>query len=199
MNRNLTLASIALLLVIGLIVIRQAVLPAPRSITPTLTNQPELCLTCHDGIDEISAAHPTDAFGCVLCHGRNALALDKDLAHAGLRGGKNPADFSVVEASCGGSQCHSGAAADHNDHIQRAQTSIQGTDAGAIAQVRRSFGAQSNGTAHFGIYAITDDQIISPQAVPSLDKFDPTLTNDPQPVKDFYNQCLTCHLTAEPT
>jgi hypothetical protein len=37
MNRYLTLASIALLLVIGLILARQAVLPAPRSITPTLT------------------------------------------------------------------------------------------------------------------------------------------------------------------
>ena len=124
--------------------------------------------------------------------------MDKNLAHTGLRGGKNPADFSVVEASCGGSQCHSGSAADHNDHIQRALTSIQGTYAGAIAQVRRSFGAQPDGTAHYGIYAMTDDQVASPKAVPSLAKFDPAVTNDPQPIKNFYDNCLTCHLTAEP-
>jgi hypothetical protein len=163
-----------------------------------LTNKPELCLTCHDGIEEISPSHPVQTFGCVICHGGNALALDKNLAHTGMRGGKNPSDFGVVEASCGGSQCHSGSAADHNDHIQRAMTSIQGTYAGAIAQVRRSFGAQPDGTAHFGIYAIADDQVVSPKAVPSLDQFDPATTNDPQPVKDFYNHCLTCHLTAEP-
>jgi hypothetical protein len=96
-------------------------------------------------------------FGCVICHGGNALALDKNLAHTGLRGGKNPSDFSVVETSCGGSECHSGAVADHNDHIQRAVTSIQGTYAGAIAQVRRSFGAQPE-ARRYGIYAITDSR-----------------------------------------
>ncbi len=93
------------------------------------------------------------------------LALDQTLAHTGLRGGKNPSDFAVVEASCGGSQCHSGAVADHNDHIQRSITSIQGTYAGAIAQVRRSFGAQPDGTARYGIYAITDNNVVSPHAV----------------------------------
>ncbi len=67
--------------------------PAAKSITPTLTNKPELCLTCHDGIEEISPSHPIQTFGCVICHGGNALALDKTLAHTGLRGGKNPSDF----------------------------------------------------------------------------------------------------------
>jgi hypothetical protein len=103
----------------------------PKSITPTLTNQTELCLTCHDGFEEISPSHPVEVFGCVICHGGNALALDANLAHTRVRGGKNPSDFSVVEASCGGSQCHSGAAEDHRDHIQRSTTSVQGTYAGA--------------------------------------------------------------------
>jgi hypothetical protein len=40
--------------------------------------------------------------------------------------------------------------------------------------------------------------VVSPQAVASLEKFDPTATNDPPPVKNFYDQCLTCHLTAAP-
>lgn len=198
MDRRLVVAAIALLLVSVFAILVQVNAPAAKSITPTLTNKPELCLTCHDGIEEISPSHPIETFGCVSCHGGNALALDKDLAHTGMRGGTNPSDFSVVEASCGGSQCHSGSAADHNDHIQRSITSIQGTYAGAIAQVRRSFGAQPDDIAHYGIYAIVDDQAVSPKAVPSLDKFDPTATNDPQPVKTFYDNCLTCHLTAEP-
>ncbi len=198
MDKRIALAAFALLLTSAFAVAYQLRTPTAKSITPTLTNQPELCLTCHEGIEEISPSHPVQTFGCVICHGGNTLALDKNLAHAGMRGGKNPADFAVVEASCGGSQCHSGAAADHNDHIQRALTSIQGTYAGAIAQVRRSFGAQPDGTAHFGVYAITDSQVVSPQAVPALEKFDPALTNDPQPVKNFYADCFTCHLTADP-
>ena len=199
MDRRIIVAAFALLLISAFAVAYQLNAPVAKSITPTLTNKPELCLTCHDDIEEISSSHPVAAFGCVLCHGGNALALDKTLAHTGLRGGKNPSDFAVVEASCGGSQCHAGAVAEHNDHIQRSITSIQGTYAGAIAQVRRSFGAQPDGTARYGIYAITDNQVNSPHAVPSLDRFDPFAKNDPQPVKNFYDNCLTCHLTAEPT
>jgi len=198
MDRRIVFSALALLLISALAVAYQLNAPAAKSITPTLTNKPELCLTCHDGIEEISSSHPVNAFGCVICHGGNALALDKNLAHTGMRGGKNPADFSVVEASCGGSQCHSGSAADNNDHIHRSITSIQGTYAGAIAQVRHSFGAQPDGTAHYGIYAITDNQVTSTKAVPALEKFDPTATHDPQPVINFYDKCLTCHLTAEP-
>src|SRR5512139_2618164 len=198
MNKRIAFAALALLLTSAFAVLVQINAPAATSLTPTLTNEPELCLTCHDGIEEISPSHPIETFGCVICHGGNALALDKNLAHTGMRGGKNPSDFSVVEASCGGSQCHAGTPDDQRDHIQRALTSIQGTYAGAIAQVRRSFGAQPDGTAHFGVYAITDSRVVSPKAVPSLEKFDPALTNDPQPVKKFYANCLTCHLTADP-
>ncbi len=198
MDRRVVLAAVVLLFISAVAVLMQLNAPAAKSITPTLTNKPELCLTCHAGIEEISPSHPVQTFGCVLCHGGNALALDKSLAHTGLRGGQNPSDFSVVEVSCGGSKCHAGSTADHNDHIQRAMTSIQGTYAGAIAQVRRAFGAQPDGTARYGIYAVTDDRVVSPQAVASLAKFDPAATNDPQPVKDFYARCLTCHLTVEP-
>ncbi len=198
MDRRLVLAGVLLAAVMTLAYFHEFTKLAPKSITPTLTGKPELCLTCHAGIEEISPSHPVAAFGCVICHGGDALALDQDLAHAGLRGGQNPSDFSVVEASCGGSQCHSGTAADHRDHIQRSTTSIQATYAGAIAQVRRTFGAQPDGPAHFGIDAVADDQVASSKAVSSLAQFDPKATNDPQPVISFFNNCLTCHLTAKP-
>ena len=198
MDRRLVLAAVALVVVMALAYLHEANRPTPNSITPTLTGKPELCLTCHAGVEEISASHPVEAFGCVLCHGGDGLALDKTLAHAGLRGGQNPADFSVVEVSCGGSQCHSGSLADHQDHIQRSTTSIQATYAGAIAQVRRAFGAQPDAVARFGINAIAAEQVTSPQAVPKLDRFDPVALKDPQPVINFAQTCLKCHLTAEP-
>ena len=47
----------------------------------------------------------------MLCHGGERLALEADLAHSTMRGGDNPSDFSVVEASCGGEDCHSGSGA----------------------------------------------------------------------------------------
>ncbi|HEY4690340.1 MAG TPA: multiheme c-type cytochrome [Anaerolineae bacterium] len=198
MDRRIIFAALFLVAAIALALALQLSMRAPKSITPTLTGKPELCLTCHEGIEAISVSHPLDAFGCVICHGGDALALDADLAHASLRGGKNPSDFSVVEASCGGSECHSGSAQDHRDHIQRATTSIQATYAGAIAQVRQAFGAQSDVVARFGVYAIADDQVISPLAVPQLERFDPAASGDPQPVTDFAAKCLTCHLSSQP-
>jgi hypothetical protein len=197
-DRRLAYAALLLLAVVVVALVREVGSPAPKSLTPTLTGQPELCLTCHEGIEEISASHPVATFGCVSCHGGNALALDQDLAHATLRGGRNPSDFSVVEASCGGSDCHSGSAEDQRDHIHRAMTSVQATYAGAIAQVRRAFGAQPDDVARFGIFAIADDAVIAEHAVPGLAQFDPAALGDPQPVRDFAANCLHCHLSAQP-
>jgi hypothetical protein len=170
----------------------------PSRLTPSLTGEPEYCLTCHQGIEEISSAHPVEVFGCVICHGGQPLALDPDKAHQGLIGGRNPADFTVVEQSCGGNDCHSGSPEDHRDHIARALTSIQSTYAGAIAQVRYAFGAQMDQTAQYGIRAVQDLILTTDTGVPKLEAFDPFLLQDPEPVQDFAERCLTCHLYAEP-
>ncbi|MEK7785717.1 MAG: hypothetical protein AAB658_09925, partial [Chloroflexota bacterium] len=83
--------------------------PEIRVITPAISEKPELCLTCHYGIEEISKSHPVDVFGCVSCHGGDPLSLDEAVAHQSLHGpGGNPADLSVVEQSCGTSDCHGG-------------------------------------------------------------------------------------------
>jgi len=127
--------------------------PAPVPLTPTLTGEIEYCLTCHGDLPEISPAHAVQTFGCVRCHGGERLALDADLAHSSMRGGANPSDLAVVEASCGGSDCHSGTAELDRDHIQRVLTGIQATYAGAIAQMRFTFGAQPDLKARYGIQA----------------------------------------------
>ena len=165
--------------------------PKPVELIPTLTGQPEYCLTCHSGLQEISPSHPVKTFGCVICHGGERLALNADLAHSTMRGGANPSDLSVVEASCGGSNCHSGSEAQNQDHIQRVMTSIQSTYAGAMANIRYTFGAQSGLKAQLGIFPVTDKNNVSLQA------FDPSTETNPM-VQKFGANCLTCHINATP-
>jgi len=198
MKRLIVLSAAILLLTFLAAGIEQARKPAPVMLIPTLTGQAEYCLTCHSDLPEISKAHPVESFGCVRCHGGERLALDADLAHSSMRGAANPSDLAVVEASCGGSDCHSGNATDHRDHIQRVQTSIQATYAGAIAQMRYTFSAQPDLTARYGIQEVQAYQATAPNARPFLLAFDPNQESSPG-VLAFANNCLTCHLeTAAP-
>jgi len=169
----------------------------PVGIIPTLTGKVEYCLTCHKDLAEISPSHPVESFGCVSCHAGERLALNADMAHSTLRGGANPSDLSVVEASCGGVNCHSGSAQDNRDHIQRALTSVQTTYAGAIAQIRFTFGAQPDLKARYGIEAIQAYQETNATALPSLLKFDPAQVGSPSVIA-FAANCLNCHLRSEP-
>ena len=169
----------------------------PVSLTPTLTGKPEYCLTCHSDLAEISPSHPVKTFGCVICHGGERLALDANLAHASMRGGKNPSDLAVVEQSCGGENCHSGPSAGDRDHIQRVQTSIQSTYAGAIASIRYSFGAQPDLTARYGTSALKDALITTKTGLPGLEAFSPAKDSNPA-IQLFANNCLTCHINATP-
>jgi hypothetical protein len=195
MRRLLPLFSFLFLLTILLVWWLDSRQPKAVKLIPTLTNQPEYCITCHTDLPEISASHPVKTFGCVRCHGGERLALDADLAHSTMRGGSNPSDLLVVEESCGGSDCHSGSEADDRHHIQRVTTSVQATYAGAIASIRYTFGAQTDLQAHFGIAPVTDNQ--SQTGIIALNLFDPAA--DPNPmIQKFSENCLTCHLHTEP-
>jgi hypothetical protein len=162
-----------------------------------LTGEPEYCLTCHQGIEEISPAHPVEVFGCVRCHGGNPLSLDVKGAHEGLLGAGNPSDFTVVEQACGGADCHSGSAEEYRDHIVRSMTSLQSTYAGAIASVRYAFGAQPDPAARYGINAVDDPQVTTDAGVASIAAFASIVDQDPPAVQDFAAACLTCHLSSE--
>jgi len=186
MRRGLILASLLLFVATGFTVLRQSRSLKPVGNTPSLTGQVEYCLTCHADLPVISQSHPVETFGCVLCHGGEPMALTADLAHSTLRGGGNPSDLTVVEASCGGEKCHNGTPQVNRDHIQRVATSLQATYAGAIAQVRYAFGAQPDLTARMGVYAID-----------GLSAFDPTAESSPA-IQSFGMNCLYCHLTAQP-
>lgn len=184
----------ASLLLVGAFILagwRQARLPSPVALTPTLTGKVEYCLTCHGDLPEISASHPVKTFGCVICHGGEPLALDANLAHSTMRGGSNPSDLQVVEASCGGSTCHSGPADQHQDHIPRVLSSLQATYAGAIASVRYTFGAQPD------LQAYLSATLLDPVNGKQLPVFDPAGEKSPA-IQAFGKNCLNCHLSAQP-
>lgn len=195
MKKNLAFASGFLLLALAFVWWLNSRQPKPIELIPKLTGQSEYCLTCHLDLPEISASHPVKTFGCVSCHGGERLALDADLAHSTMRGGGNPSDLSVVETSCGGGNCHSGSEAENRDHIQRVMTSVQSTYAGAIANIRFTFGEQPDLNAYFGIAAVTDQQ--TKTGITSLLAFDPFGESNPS-IQKFGGNCLTCHLHAGP-
>jgi hypothetical protein len=74
---------------------------------------------------------------------------------------------------------------------------VQSTYAGAIANIRFTFGAQPNLTAIYGIHAVTDDKITTPTGLPFLKVFDPSKETNPF-IQKFAQNCLTCHLNAQP-
>ncbi|MEW5871884.1 MAG: multiheme c-type cytochrome [Chloroflexota bacterium] len=197
MKRPILLASALLLLSVLVAMWHTRRRPHPVEIVPTLTGEAEYCLTCHADVPEISPSHPVQAFGCVICHGGQRLALQADLAHSTLRGGRNPSSLEVVEESCGGADCHSGDPASERNHIQRGLTSIQATYAGAIANIRYTFGAQPDLNALQGIYAIQDQDPESLTGILSLTDFNPDRETNPS-IQAFAQNCLYCHLSAQP-
>lgn len=195
MRRTLLLASFLLFLAILLVWWLASRQLQPVEITPSLSGQPEYCLTCHADLPEISASHSIETFGCVSCHGGERLALDEDLAHSTMRGGANPSDLKVVEPSCGGNNCHSGTEEENRNHIQQVKTSVQSTYAGAIASIRYTFGAQSDLGAYFGIASVVDQDTNT--GITSLSALDVSGESNPF-IRSFGENCLTCHLHAQP-
>ncbi|MBC6938251.1 MAG: hypothetical protein DWB42_20815 [Chloroflexi bacterium] len=168
-----------LVALVGLVLALAAALMAVQrpmlELTPTRTGQPERCLTCHNGIEEISPSHPVEDFGCVSCHGGGALALEKEAAHNGLT--VNPSALDAAQQFCG--ECHAG-------QIVLVQRSLMATYAGAISLVRRAFGLQPDETALFAVQPVDHLQAFAPDE------------NALPPVHSFAANCLGCHLYAEP-
>ncbi len=169
--------------------------PGVQALVPTRTGKPELCVTCHVGIEDISPSHPAQTFGCIVCHGGDPLALDADRAHATMRGGRNPSDLSVSAESCGQPNCHGGYAEEEQNHVDRVLKSLQSTYAGAISTVRYTFGLQPSPLAQFGLRAVEDNSRPLPdKALPALGAFAP-VSNIVE--AKFQESCLDggCHLS----
>lgn len=168
---------------------------ALRQLNPTVKtdSKPELCTTCHFGLEEISASHPVDAFGCVVCHGGDGMALDEEQAHRNLI--PNPSDLSVAEEVCGQEGCHGGYADPSRNHVEQVMRSIQATYAGGIALVRYTFGAQGGPEPVFGAVAAVDPNPL-PGTLASLAAYRVDEKSLP-PEINFARSCLEsgCHLS----
>ncbi len=89
-----------------------------------LKQGPDRCLTCHEQVQDMSASHPVQTFGCAACHLGNPLAETKDDAHAGMV--RNPSDLFWAEKTCGKADCHP-------DLTYNVKNSIMATNAGLVA------------------------------------------------------------------
>jgi hypothetical protein len=182
-----------------------------REIRPVLTGKVERCLTCHEGIEEISPSHPVEAFGCTVCHGGDGHGVTQEVAHQGLIGGRNPSDFRVVDKTCGrpGGTCHSERKLAAQNSVDRARTTIMATMSGVIASLRYSWGAQDDDLAHYasarstGMAAFSDEkqELLS---VPLMSRVNGINPLDPlghpigfsgSPADDQWRKfCARCHL-----
>lgn len=150
-------------------------MPAVVTLTPARTGQPERCLTCHNGIEPISASHSMAEFGCVSCHGGDGRSIDATAVHTGMV--NNSASADNAQTYCG--ECHPA-------QVLMVDRSIMTTYAGAITLIRRAFGLQDTDQAEYAAHAVGE-----------LKQFSPAPT-DPQPVHDFAATCQTCHTSTEP-
>lgn len=171
------------------------------SLIPSQTGKPEVCLTCHLGMEEISPSHPAEAFGCVVCHGGDGLSLDAIGAHAGMRGGRNPARLDVAAQSCGQTDCHGGypeTGPGGRNAVDRVSRSLQATYASGIALVRYTFGAQPSQAPIYGLRAVTATGAVDSPALSRLDALPPGASGSID--QRFRSSCLEggCHLWTAP-
>ncbi|MDQ1238104.1 MAG: hypothetical protein QG577_288 [Thermodesulfobacteriota bacterium] len=157
----------------------------------------ERCLTCHFGIEDLSPSHPNAVFGCVVCHGGNGLDLTVKGAHAGVRGGRNPARLDLAGASCGTNNsevtgCHSLREHPILNRVENVPRSLMATNAGIISILRFQWGIDDKSRLRFGMRNVTDGKL-------ALEAIPPEVNHDGQfdlATSHFRKFCAACHLWA---
>ena len=136
------------------------------------------CLSCHNGIEPISPAHP---FQCAACHLRPEDKQGKALKeHQGIV--RNPSAPGNMEIFC--IKCHA-------EEIRQVRNSLHSTMAGIINQTRYLWGAQSRAAP--AIYGLSGPLKPLPEVSPSLYPETPAMLVD-----DFLRRrCLRCHIHAK--
>lgn len=155
----------------------------------------ERCLTCHFGIEDLSASHPNSVFGCVSCHGGNGPDLTVRGAHLALRGGRNPARLDLAHISCGSMEsvsgtCHTRRETPLLDRGQNVPRSLMATNAGIISILRYQWGLDKAVNPKYAVRSVTDGTV-------SLSGIPPEMTADGRfsiANSHFRKFCAACHL-----
>jgi len=116
------------------------------------------CLKCHDGIEPIRAAdsemlqeitalgrRKNDTAGCVVCHGGDPTALDKEVAHGGKAFYPDPGSPWINKKTCG--KCHP-------EQVGSQWHSLMMTEAGKIQGAAWAFGSLTGYQHKWGNYDV---------------------------------------------
>jgi hypothetical protein len=155
----------------------------------------ERCMTCHYGIEDLSASHPNSVFGCVVCHGGNPSDLTVTGAHQDLRGRRNPATVDLASRSCGSNRTTVGLCHSDREHplLNRAETlpkSLMATNAGIIGILRFQWGLENDSLSQYGVAAASDGRTSLQPVPPEIGPdglFNPANSH-------FRKFCGGCHL-----
>jgi hypothetical protein len=127
----------------------------------------ERCLTCHDGVEDISPYHKE--FGCTICHRGNGESVVKKEAHEGLlygansrAGHRNPSNLRVVEQSCAISGCHAGHKQESLNHWPRIRKTMMALMAGMISGLRYQWAAQPEKLSKYAAMGVKDTDGFTP-------------------------------------
>ncbi len=134
------------------------------------------CLSCHQGIEQIS---PNHNFSCVYCHNGDSVANRIETAHRGLI--RNPSSLNYADEKCG--KCH-------EETIKKVRLSPHSTAAGEINITRFLFGAQKSPK---GFYSTIDAGKFVKIPEP------PEHPESPAEIVDdlLRRKCLRCHINVE--
>ncbi|PIE68693.1 MAG: amino acid ABC transporter substrate-binding protein [Deltaproteobacteria bacterium] len=157
---------VGLLLMIGVLIVKEATTDYPAQLPVTTAGYVDMCLSCHAD-EELDPAHDARVLGCSPCHLGDAMARDKDKAHEGMV--LNPGDLRVVHRTCGVEGCHPA-------DVEKVKNSLMATNRGILATLLYYWGETD-----------TQDADISVEQL--LESGDTSLA------LDYYRKlCATCHL-----
>lgn len=138
----------------------------PGQLAVTTAGYVDMCLSCHQDV-HLDKAHDGQVVGCSPCHLGDAMAVDKEKAHAGMV--LNPGDLRVVEKTCGIEGCHPA-----DPH--KVKNSLMATNRGILATLLYYWGERDTQDAN-----ITVEQLIK--------------SGETSLALDYFRKlCATCHL-----
>ncbi len=160
------LAVLLIVVVVLVLVVRELLLERPDQVYVTTSGRIDMCLSCHRE-EKLDPAHDPKVIGCASCHLGDPLAIDKDLAHAGMV--MNPGDLRVVEQTCGVEGCHP-------TDVKRVKNSLMATNRGIIGTLLFYWGETDSQDTD-----LTVEQLL--------------LSGETSLALDYYRKlCATCHL-----
>lgn len=135
------------------------------------------CVECHQGLEQVSPTHGD----CLSCHGGDGANRDKEQSHRGMFGGKNPADPSVWEKTCG--RCHA-------YQLGRVKSNLMHTNTGMIKNIQLTWEGEDG-----RLYAAAGDGAFAADGTPL--ELQPVTRLDNLAGELYRKFCSLCHVGGE--